>query len=105
MSPDALLIFLKEEQKDYLAIEECTEIVKNFESSEDKSSFTNEGFTHFLMFNDWQVNRVKPVPSILYHHKLAQSQELLSPISRSRVKAEEMVHPLSHYWIASSHNT
>jgi hypothetical protein len=32
-------------------------------------------------------------------------QELLSPISKSSVKAEEMVHPLSHYWIASSHNT
>eukprot|EP00090_Calanus_glacialis_P018621 TRINITY_DN2888_c0_g1_i14.p1 TRINITY_DN2888_c0_g1~~TRINITY_DN2888_c0_g1_i14.p1 ORF type:complete len:706 (-),score=250.49 TRINITY_DN2888_c0_g1_i14:266-2272(-) len=85
MTPEALLDFLKEEQKDDLAIEECKEIVKNFESSADKSSFTKEGFTHFLMFNDWQ--------------------ELLSPISASRVKAEEMVHPLSHYWIASSHNT
>jgi hypothetical protein len=85
MTPEALLDFLKEEQKDDLAIEECKEIVKNFESSGDKTSFTKEGFTHFLMFNDWQ--------------------ELLSPISASRVKAEEMVHPLSHYWIASSHNT
>eukprot|EP00092_Neocalanus_flemingeri_P005512 GFUD01005942.1.p1 GENE.GFUD01005942.1~~GFUD01005942.1.p1 ORF type:complete len:789 (-),score=239.22 GFUD01005942.1:53-2419(-) len=85
MTPEALLDFLKEEQKDDLAIEECKEIVKNFESSDDKTSFTKEGFTHFLMFNDWQ--------------------ELLSPISRTQVKADQMVHPLSHYWIASSHNT
>ena len=55
MTPDALLDFMKDEQKDYLTIEECKEIVKNYESSEDKSSFTKEGFTHFLIFNDWQV--------------------------------------------------
>ena len=55
MIPEALLDFLKEEQKDDLAIEECKNIIKNFETSEDKNSFTKEGFTHFLMFNDWQV--------------------------------------------------
>ena len=55
MTPEALLNFLKDEQKDDLAIEECKEIIKNFESSEDKTSFTKEGFTHFLMFNEWQV--------------------------------------------------
>jgi len=85
MTPAALVDFMKEEQKDEIPIEECKEIIKNFESSEDKTSFSKEGFTHFLMFNDWQ--------------------ELMSPISRSQVKADSMVHPLSHYWIASSHNT
>ena len=59
MTPEALLDFLKEEQKDDLAIEECIEIIKNFESSWDKTSFTKEGFTHFLMFNDWQVKLMK----------------------------------------------
>jgi Ca2+-binding EF-hand superfamily protein len=85
MTPQSLLDFIKEEQKDDLAIEECVEIIKNFESSADKTSFSKEGFTHFLMFNDWQ--------------------ELMSPVSRSRVKGADMTHPLSHYWIASSHNT
>ena len=55
MTPEALMNFLKEEQKDDVAIEECKEIVKNFESSNDKSSFSKEGFSHFMMFNDWQV--------------------------------------------------
>ena len=55
MTPEALLEFLKEEQKDDLAMEECVEIIKNFESSSEKTSFTKEGFTHFMMFNDWQV--------------------------------------------------
>ena len=55
ITPEALFDFLKEEQKDDLAIEECKEIIKNFESSEDKTSFSRDGFTHFLMFNDWQV--------------------------------------------------
>jgi len=85
MTPEALMNFLKEEQKDDIAIEECKEIVKNFESSNDKSSFSKEGFSHFMMFNDWQ--------------------ELLSPIAKSKVVAADMSHPLSHYWIASSHNT
>ena len=66
MTPDALLDFMKDEQKDYLTIEECKEIVKNFESSEDKSSFTKEGFTHFLIFNDWQVMMTSSVPCTLY---------------------------------------
>ena len=57
---------MKDEQKDYLTIEECKEIVKNFESSDDKSSFTKEGFTHFLIFNDWQVKMTSPVPATLY---------------------------------------
>ena len=52
---------MKDEQKDYLTIEECKEIVKNFESSDDKSSFTKEGFTHFLIFNDWQVKMTSAV--------------------------------------------
>ena len=66
MTAEALLDFLKEEQKDDLAIEECKEIIKNFESSEDKTSFTKEGFTHFLMFNDWQV----PIITIILIRKL-----------------------------------
>ena len=66
MTPEALFEFLKEEQKEVTKIEECKEIVKNIETSEDKSSFTKEGFTHFLIFNDWQVRMVNTVASALY---------------------------------------
>lgn len=85
MTATSLRDFMVEEQKDDLAIEECREIIKNFESSSDKKTFTKEGFTHFLTFNDLQ--------------------ELVSPIKKTQVKTSELVHPLSHYWIASSHNT
>jgi len=85
MTVNELDTFLKEEQKVQLLLEECREIIKNFETSENKTAFTMEGFTHFLMFNEWQ--------------------EVISPILKSQVKSDDMVHPLAHYWIASSHNT
>ena len=85
MSAEQFLHFMKNEQKEVIPIEEGQEIVKNFESSEDKVSFTKEGFTHFLMFNEWQ--------------------ELVSPRIKNRIESDNMKHPLSHYWIASSHNT
>jgi len=85
MPPEAFLKFLTEEQKEFLILEECRELIRSFESSEVKSSFSKQGFTHFLMFNDWQ--------------------DLLSPLARQDVTAEDMMQPLSHYWIASSHNT
>ena len=55
MPPEAFLKFLTEEQKEFLILEECRELIRSFESSEVKSSFSKQGFTHFLMFNDWQV--------------------------------------------------
>jgi len=85
MSPENFLKFLKEEQKVDKKLKECREFVRNFESSEDKVSFTKEGFTHFLMFNE--------------------SQEVVSHLAKQMVDEDQMIHPLSHYWIASSHNT
>ena len=70
MSPNALLQFLQNEQKDMATVvEECQEIIKyvpnrvllltivrrNFEPSEDKTHFSSQGFMHFLAFSDMQV--------------------------------------------------
>ena len=66
MMAESLLVFLKEEQKELITIEQCRDIVKKFETSADKSSFTREGFTHFLIFNDWQVWLTQAVPGTLY---------------------------------------
>jgi len=85
MTPAELLKFIKLEQKEDMAQEECEEIIKNFESTDDKNSFSAEGFTHFLMFSDWQ--------------------ELMSQTEQKMTKTATMTHPLAHYWIASSHNT
>ena len=87
MSPEAFAKFLMVEQKEVMSLEDASNIIKNFESSENKNAFTMEGFTHFLMFNEWT--------------------EVVSPMARNKssIKDEYMRHPLSHYWIASSHNT
>ena len=85
MTPEDFLKFMKLEQKENFPIEECQNIIKNFESSDNKMSFSKEGFTHFLMFND--------------------HQELVSPNTKNKIDMEQMKYPLSHYWIASSHNT
>ena len=58
MPPEAFLKFLTEEQKEFLILEECKELIRSFESSEVKTSFSKQGFTHFLMFNDWQVSMI-----------------------------------------------
>ena len=76
---------MRVEQKQNLTSDECREIIKTFESSENKLSFSKEGFTHFLMFND--------------------SMEVVSPDNRRRVKREDMRNPLAPYRIASPHNT
>ena len=76
---------MKKEQKEVIPLDQVRDMIKNFESSENKLSFTKEGFTHFLMFNEWQ--------------------EAVSPSVKQRVDTDQMNHPLSHYWIASSHNT
>ena len=85
MTPEAFSKFMKQEQKEDFSIEEYQRKILDFESSDDKTSFSKEGFTHFLMFNDWQ--------------------ELVSPNAKNKIDFEQMKYPLSHYWIASSHNT
>ena len=89
MSLTSFKKFMREEQKQELSSDQCRKIIKKFEFeySENKLSFTKQGFTHFLMFNEWT--------------------EVVSPMARNKssIKDEYMRHPLSHYWIASSHNT
>lgn len=83
MSTDDLIKFLKVEQKMEMSGEEVEKIVEAFEPSGDKKTFSNEGFTHFMMFSEWQ--------------------EITDPAKR--LIYQDMNQPLSHYWIASSHNT
>jgi len=79
-----LQTFFSDEQKFDMLPEECSRIISQHETSEDKTSFTQEGFTHFLMFSELQ--------------------DVMDPQEKLQV-TEDMTQPLSHYWIASSHNT
>ena len=85
MTPEAFQKFMEVEQKEEISVEEAQQYVKNFESTEKKTAFSKQGFTHFLMFNE--------------------EVEVVSSIARKEVKSAGMQHPLAHYWIASSHNT
>lgn len=79
-----LMKFQKEEQKMELLEEECAEIIKAFEPKPGQNSMSMEGFTHFMMFSELQ--------------------EVTEPQHRTIVY-QDMTRPLSHYWMASSHNT
>ena len=83
MSVASFKSFMESEQKEEMTEDECREIIRSFQSSEEKLG--KEGFTQFLMFND--------------------NMEVVSAHSRTKVKTEDMNSPLAHYWIASSHNT
>ncbi len=78
---DLVRFFLEEQKSDQLA-EECSQLIKAFEPTKDKSSLSPEGFTQFMMFSKLH-NIVDERPRIY----------------------QDMNQPLSHYWIASSHNT
>jgi len=84
MTPSNLMNFFTNEQKSELSPEECYQLIEAFEPMKDRSSLSIEGFTHFMMFSD--------------------HQDILDQ-SKVRLIYQNMDQPLSHYWIASSHNT
>ena len=83
MTVDQLCQFMKEEQKYDICREEGKHLIEAFEPSADTSSLSLDGFSHFIMFSDLHL--------------------ILNPITK--VVYQDMTQPLSHYWIASSHNT
>ena len=84
MTPDDLSVFLRETQKVEMPVEECAKFIAAYEPTSDRSALSMEGFTQFMMFNE--------------------SQEIIDVAQKCTVY-QDMSHPLSHYWIASSHNT
>ena len=55
MKADEFRTLMHREQKEDFAVEECIEIINTFEPTEDKTTFSLDGFTEFVMFSDWQV--------------------------------------------------
>ena len=85
MRPEDLAEFMKREQKVELLDEECEKIIEAYEPvAKRNKSLSKEGFVHFMMFSEWQELTEKGKTSLVY---------------------QDMTQPLSHYWIASSHNT
>ena len=84
MTVNELYQFLVTEQRMELSLEELSKCIEAFEPNVDKTTFSNEGFIQFMTFSD--LNNIVD-------------------ISRQRLVDQDMTQPLSHYWIASSHNT
>jgi len=84
MTAEVLADFLSTEQKIEMTTEECQEFINAFEPRAGKSTLSLEGFTQFMMFSEFQDIRNVKCRKIIY---------------------QDMERPLSHYWIASSHNT
>ena len=84
LSAEDLAKFQCEEQKHEMLEEECEKLIRAFEPNPDVKSLSLEGFIHFMMFSDLQ--------------------EIVDNAKRHTVY-QDMTRPLSHYWIASSHNT
>jgi hypothetical protein len=82
MTVHKLACFLEEEQKVEKTANECRQLIEYFEQGEDTFSLT--GFVHFIMFSE--------------------IHEIINPEKANKVY-QDMNHPLSHYWISSSHNT
>ena len=84
MTAENLADFMKKEQKIEMVIEECEKLIEAFEPTQDRSSLSMEGFTHFMMFSEWHD---------------------VTDIAHRNLVYQDMTQPLSHYWMASSHNT
>eukprot|EP01129_Flabellula_baltica_P011170 TRINITY_DN4833_c0_g2_i5.p1 TRINITY_DN4833_c0_g2~~TRINITY_DN4833_c0_g2_i5.p1 ORF type:complete len:946 (-),score=170.47 TRINITY_DN4833_c0_g2_i5:588-3425(-) len=80
MSPEHLLHFIQEQQKDTVSLNECHRIIAHF----------SNGGTHLSLF-DFEEYLTSSA-----NHLMKPSEQYIS---------QDMNHPLTHYWIASSHNT
>lgn len=84
MTPNDLVKFFAQEQDTQVTLEEAIQMIQAFEPSNQRTSLSLEGFTHFITFSNYH--------DLIDHSKL-------------KLVYQDMDQPLAHYWIASSHNT
>ena len=111
---DALLHFISHYQGEQLTIEEAEHLVTQHEPHPElrrQHLLSFEGFARFLMDRDNEAIRKGPVDDDIYFYILQYiiSYNILYIFNifyiPGPVDSETMTHPLSHYYIASSHNT
>jgi len=85
--------FLLLEQKIKVPLSECLDIIQSLECSSKATKLTLDGFRKFILFSDCQeiIRNTSTTP--------CTDNKCVDPVY------QDMTQPLSHYWIASSHNT
>ena len=105
---DALLHFISHYQGEQLTIEEAEHLVAQHEPHPElrrQHLLSFEGFARFLMDQDNEAIRKGPVDDYIYFYILQYIIHYNIFYITGPVDEETMTHPLSHYYIASSHNT
>ena len=105
---DALLHFISHYQGEQLTIEEAEHLVTQHEPHPElrrQHLLSFEGFARFLMDRDNEAIRKGPVADNIHFYILQYIIDYNIFYIPGPVDEETMTHPLSHYYIASSHNT
>ena len=105
---DALLHFISHYQGEQLTIEEAEHLVTQHEPHPElrrQHLLSFEGFARFLMDRDNEAIRKGPVDDNIYFYILQYIIHYNISYITGPVDEETMTQPLSHYYIASSHNT
>ena len=122
LSPVAFLSFIRSQQKDYKAtLEDAVALIKALKAqkslkmvAEDASNrgsnssidIENEGdnSNHENSGSSGPLDDGRLTKSQFFNFLLSDANDLMDP-RKGRVGGDDMNHPLSHYWIMSSHDT
>ncbi|KAL3925338.1 MAG: hypothetical protein SGILL_000478 [Bacillariaceae sp.] len=124
LSPIAFLSFVRSQQKDYKAtLEDASALIKALqaqqslkkiaEDSIDRSDDESENDGDSSNHNNVNVNNTDSSDSLddsrltmgqFFNFLLSDANDLMDP-RKGKMGGDDMNHPLSHYWIMSSHDT
>lgn len=99
ISSVAFLSFLRSKQREYdITLEDAVERIKILNAQDGGGSGADEKTTTAKK-DDGRLSKTK-----FFQFLLSDANDVLDP-KRGKVGSDDMTHPLSHYWICSSHDT
>jgi hypothetical protein len=103
ISSVAFLSFLRAKQREYnITLEDAVDRIKFLNNKYGSNSNSNEKSSSSPTNNITGNERLSKTK--FFQFLLSDANDLLDP-QRGKVGSDDMTHPLSHYWICSSHDT